>query len=140
VGCCGAGLHPVGEGPQGSLLLHGALQIATTTVTRFLWPSYENTLAPTISVQYQIPRTGTIRNLRVSHGIPAGNGNRVVYTLRVNGVATALFVAMASTAAVGSNLVDQIAVVAGDFIEIIVTKGLAIGASPVNITATMEYV
>lgn len=140
MGCCGAGLHPVGQGATGSVLLHGALQVAATTITRFLWPSYENTLAPTISVQYPIPRSGTIRNLRVLHGIPAGAGGLIVYTLRVNSISTALSVSMPSTDILGEDLVDAIPVNAGDFIDIIVTKAVAIGASPINITATMEFV
>lgn len=63
----------------------------------------------------------------------------ITYTIRVNGVATLLLVAILPTAADGSNLATTIAVAAGDLIDIQVTKA-AIGASPVGITATMEYV
>jgi hypothetical protein len=82
---------------------------------------------------------GSLRNMRVRQQIPAGNGNAIVYTLRVNGVASALAVSILSTAQDGSDLVDTVAVVAGDEIDIQVTKALAIGTSPNDIEVTMEY-
>jgi hypothetical protein len=81
---------------------------------------------------------GTIRNMRVRQQSPAGNGNPIVYTLRVNGVASALTVSILSTAQDGSDLVNTVAVVAGDEIELRVTKAAVIAASPQDIVVTME--
>jgi hypothetical protein len=82
---------------------------------------------------------GSLRNMRVRQENPAGNGNPIVYTLRVNGVDSALAVSILSTAQDGSDLVDTVAVVAGNEIDIRVTKAAVIAASPMNIMVTMEY-
>jgi len=123
-----------------AFFMFGASGIASTTTTRFLWPSFENDTAPTTAVQFRVPAACTLRNLRVRQNTTAGNGNNIVYTVRKNSVATALVVTMASTANDGSDLSNTVAFAAGDLIDIQVTKALAIGASPTNIVATLEAV
>jgi hypothetical protein len=114
--------------------------VAGTTATRYLEPGYEGGTAPLVTaiVQIRAPFAGTLRNLFIRQGGPSGNGNPIVYTVRVNGVASALSVSIPSTTANGSNTVATAAVAQGDLIDIEVTKALAIGASPSRITATME--
>lgn len=124
---------------QGAVLSWGNNSVAATTTTRFLLPWFDDSLAPIAPTQWRVSRSGTIRNMRVRHTTPAGNGNLIVYALRVNGVATLLAVSLASTAVDGSNLVNTVVVVAGDLVDIIVTKALAIGASPLQIMCTMEF-
>ena len=123
-----------------ALFLFGASNIATTTTTRFLWPSFENETAPTTAIQFRVPSACTLRSLRVRHNTGAGNGGNVVYTVRKNSVATALVVTMASTANDGSDLSNTVAFAAGDLLDIQVTKAAAIGTSPTNIMATLEAV
>jgi hypothetical protein len=77
--------------------------------------------------------------MRVRQEVPAGNGNAIVYTLRVNGVNSTLAVSILSTAQDGSDLVNTVAVVAGDEIDLRVTKAAVIAASPTDIEVTMEY-
>lgn len=113
--------------------------VQATTTTRYLTPWYDDVLAPTAPIQWRIPRAGTFRNMRVRHNTTAGNGNLIVYTLRVNSVASTLAVSLASTAADGSDLANSAAVAAGDLLDIEVTKALAIGSSPVDITLSMEF-
>ena len=122
------------------ILAFGANNVATTTTTRFLWPWYQDSLAPTTPTQFRVPRACTLRNLRVHHSVTAGNGNNIVYTVRKNGVTTALTCTLASTAADGSDLANTVAFAAGDLIDIVVTKGTAIGTSPTGITASLEAV
>jgi len=117
----------------------GALDVAATTTTRFLWPGFVNAQAPTTTIQWRAPRAGTIRNLFLRHGTPAGNGNAIVYTLRVNGVASALTVSLASTSANGSDTVNAVAVAAGDLLDLQVTKAADVVTSPTNIMASLEY-
>lgn len=125
-------------GSDTSILAWGNNSVASTTASRFLDPWYSDTLAPVAAVQWRSPRSGTAKNMRVRHNVTAGNGNDIVYTLRVNGVASALTVTLASTATDGSDLVNTVPIAAGDLLDIIVTKAAGIAASPTNITAVME--
>lgn len=122
-----------------TMLAWGNSGISATTTTRFLAPFYDDSLAKTSVVQFRVTRDGTLRKLRVRQNSPAGNGNDIVYTVRVEGVATALSVTMASTATDGADLVNEIAVVDGDRIDIEVTKAAGVGASPSDIMAVLEF-
>lgn len=122
-----------------TMLAWGNRGISATTTTRFLAPFYDDSLAKTSVVQFRVTRDGTLRKLRVWQSSPAGNGNDIVYTVRVEGVATALSVTMASTATDGADLVNEIAVVDGDRIDIEVTKAAGVGASPSDIMAVLEF-
>lgn len=130
-----AGIQP---GAAADILIFGSDSVASTVTTRFLTPGFNFSIAPTTAVQFRLPHGGVMRNLRVRQNVPAGNGNQLVYTLRVNGVATLLSVSMASTAADASDLVNTIAVVAGDLVDLRVTKALGIGTTPGQITAAFE--
>lgn len=120
-------------------LIFGAGRVIATTTTRYLFPCYSDSVAQTSAVQFRASRAGTLRNLRVRHNIPAGNGNNIVYTIRKNGVATALTVTLASTTADGSDLVNTVGVAAGDLIDIEVTKAAGVGFSPRDVVATVEF-
>ena len=122
----------------GSPLMFGNTSVSGTNVTRYLSPGNIDSLAPTAPAQFRIPRGGVLRNLRVHHNTPDGNGLPIVYTLRVNGVDSALSVSVASTAADGANLSATATVAAGDLIDIKVTKAASIGASPLDVIATLE--
>src|SRR3990172_12608035 len=98
----------------GAVLNWGAGSVSSTTTTRYLTPGYEAALAPTTQRDYPLPPAGTVKNLFVHHDVPAGNGNDIVYTVRKNGVATALVATLASTGSHTSNLVDTVAFAAGD--------------------------
>jgi hypothetical protein len=116
----------------------GNSSVSATTTTRFLSPWYTDALAPTSVIQYRAPSAGTLKNLRVRHNVIAGNGNAIVYTIRINGVASTLLVSMASTASDGSDLVNTIAVAAGDLIDLQITKAASVGTSPSDILAIVE--
>lgn len=122
----------------GAPFLFGNTSVSGTNVTRYLSPGNIDSLAPTTPVQFRVPRAGVLRNLRVRHNTPDGNGLAIVYTVRVNGVDTALSVSIASTTLDGSNLVSTAAVAAGDLIDIKISKAASIGASPLDVIATFE--
>jgi len=126
--------------PNPAFLHWGSNAISSTTSTRYLQPGYDSALAPLTAIQYRAPAACKLRNMRVRHNTPAGNGLAVVYTLRINGVASALTVSMASTATDGSNLVNTVAVAAGDLIDIEVTKAASIGATPNDIVCAVEVI
>lgn len=113
--------------------------VAATTTTRYLTPCYEAETARTGPVQFKVTRAGTLKNMRVHANTTAGNGNAIVYTLRVNGVASTLTVSLASTTADGSDLTHSVVVAAGDSVDIEVTKAASVATSPSDITVTMEF-
>lgn len=121
-----------------AVLLWGNNGVSSTTTTRYLMPCYEDALATTGAIQFRVPYAGTLKNLRVRHNTTAGNGNAIVYTLRVNSVASALTCSVNSTSADGSDVTNSVAVAAGDLLDIAVTKAASVGTSPSDIMASME--
>jgi hypothetical protein len=96
-------------------------------------------LAPNI-YEFNATRAGTLKNLFVRQNT-AGTGAVVAtYSLVVNGVVTALAVAL-STGPVGqaSNLVNTVAVAQGDRIGLEVTKAAVLSNSNIDIMATVEF-
>ncbi len=137
VGGGGSGGTP--GAPRGALLTWGDVSVGATTTTRFLSPGFgDQVLASTLAIQFRMPFAGTLENPRVRHNIPGGNGNAIVYTLRVNGVATLLLVSLASNAADGSDLVNQIVVAAGDLLDIEVTKAANVAMAPNNVVVVLQ--
>lgn len=139
----GAGSDPIwasAAGAGSAVLLWGNNSVGSTTTTRYLTPSYEESLSQTIAIQFRVPRAGTFRNMRVRHNDAGGNGNSIVYTLRVNGAASALSVSLASTSADGSDLASTVAVAAGDLVDIEVTKAASVGSGLFDITCSVEFV
>jgi hypothetical protein len=124
-------------------LAWGNESIGGTTTPRYPDPwGAQNQIAGTdgtTNARHVAPRDGTLRNLYVRHGNPDGNGNNVTYTVRVNGVNTTLTVTMASTDSQASDLVNSVAVLAGQTVDVVVTKGANIGNSPDGITIQAEF-
>lgn len=126
-----------GGGGGSALLAFQAERVGATTTTRFLGaPAIDQALIePRV---YVAPFDGVLSRLRVAQSSPAGNGNTIVYTVRVNGTPSALVAALASTDLVGLNLVNAVAVTAGDQVDLMVTKALAVGVSPRGVLAEVE--
>lgn len=141
--CAGGSVWiPVGAGGGNGpcVLGWGNNLVGYTTTPRYLTPWYDGDLALVAPVRAEAPRAGTLRSLRVRHTTPAGNGNPIAYTVRVNGVASALTATLLSTAASGSNLINTVAVAAGDLLDLEVTKPLSIGTSPTGVTVDVEFI
>lgn len=124
--------------PPKTPITWGNSGVSSTTTTRYLTPWYEDVVAPTTVIQWRVPFAGAISLMRVRQ-TGAGNGNAIVYTLRVGGVASTLTVSLASTGADGSDLVHSVAVAAGDLVDIEVTKAASVGTSPSDITVSVQY-
>jgi hypothetical protein len=120
------------------LAIFGADRIGSSPTTRYLYSGYAERLAEISPHFWTAPRSGTLRNLYVRHGVPNGNGNNIVYRVRVNTVATALLLSLASTGSVASNTTNTVALAAGDRVDLQVVKTINVGASPRNVVATME--
>jgi hypothetical protein len=120
-------------------LLWGADSVGSSTTDRYLFPGYSDSLAQVDALQIRVARAGTIRYLRVRHNTPGTGANTCVYTVRKNGVATTLTATLAANASDASDLVNSFTVAAGDLLDVIVTKAAALGASPRDITLTVEF-
>lgn len=120
------------------MLVFGARGIGTSTTPRFLPFGFLPTQAPVSTVSIRASRSGTLRNLRVRHNAP-GVGGSVTYAVRRNGVTTALSCSLTAADTIGSDLVNNIPVAAEDLLEIFVTKDAGLGASPSDVTATLEF-
>jgi hypothetical protein len=120
-----------------NVLFWGAGNVAGTAVTRFLRPGYQSGVAPVTGVRIPITRAGTLQRMFVRCRVAGAGVTNITYTVLLNGAATTLAVAMLPTAVSASNVVNTVPVVAGDFIEIQVTKA-AIGSSPTDIEVCVE--
>ena len=123
----------------GGVLLFGAASVSQTVATRFLYPGFSNNLAQTALIQVAAIRDGTLRNMEVHVAEPDGNGNEVVYTLRVNEVPTDLSVGLASTGSQGANTTARVEVKKGNRLDLQVTKAQSIGNDPEEVVVSMEY-
>ena len=134
-----SGTSLIGANVAGGTYFWGAGNVATTAVTRFLQPGYQTGVAPTTGVRIPIRRAGTIRNLTMQNRVVGVGAAIITFTLLKNGAATALTFGVAATAASGSDAVNTVAVVAGDFIELRVTKAAAITTSPTDIEVAVDF-
>lgn len=133
---------PGSSGLGGAVLTWGNETIASAADARYLSPGHDMGTASLVNdAQIPAPRAGTLRNLFARHNSAAGNGNAVVYTVFVNGVATALTVSLA-TGAVGqaSDLVNTIAVVQGARISLQASKAVPIGGGNIDVQVSVEVV
>jgi hypothetical protein len=123
---------------QTGALVFAANSVGTTTTTRYLPFGYDNNIAGISPVGCVSPRAGTLKNLRVRHCL-TGTGGAIVYTLRVNGVDTALTCSATAGSAGATDIVHTVAISAGDVLDLKVTKAAGITLSPTDITATIEF-
>jgi len=125
-----------------AVLSWGNSSVGNSTAARILDPGYDNRVAPLASstafVELRAPRAGTLRNLYVYHNAPGGTGATLTYTVYVNGVATAITVGVASTAASGADTTNSVVVAAGDRIRIQVTKAAVAGGGSRRPEVTLE--
>jgi hypothetical protein len=120
------------------MLVFGASSVGTTATSRYLVYGYTPNTAPISGAALRATRAGTLTNLRVRHNL-TGVGGAIVYTLRVNGVDSALSVSATAGSAGGADTVNSVVVAADDLLEVRVTKASGITVSPTDITATVEY-
>jgi hypothetical protein len=133
-------VHAVGVGAaDAGTMIWGNSGLTATTTTRYLTPGYTDSIAKTTAIQIRAPRAGTLQNFYMRHTAGGGNGNNIVYTIRKNGVATALTITMASTANDGSDLANTVSVAKGDLLDIEVTKAAGIAGSPTDVVGTVEF-
>ncbi len=130
---------PIVASAAPSFWVFGANSVTATTVDRFLFPSYSDSQAMNTAIRVQLPRAGTLRSLTVSQTVGAGNGSDIVYTVRLDQVATALAVALASTLSGSVRLAADVAFAQDQEIDLFVEKAVSVGTGPSDVSAIVEY-
>jgi hypothetical protein len=125
----------VSNGPTD--LVFAAQSLGTATADRYLAPGMDLASASSVEIELPVPRAGTIRELRLQCVAGTGAAN-VTFTLRKNGVDTALALTV-SNLATGGVAAGSIAFAAGDRISVRVSK-TAIPTTPQTLAAlTLEF-
>ena len=112
--------------------------IGLSTTPRFLPFGLATNNAPTSPISLRAARAGTFSNMRVRHNL-TGTGGNITYTLRVNGVDSALTVTATAGSVGGVDLSNAVSVAANDLLDLRVTKAAALTLSPSDITGTLEF-
>lgn len=115
----------------------GSRALTTATAARFLAPGIDLVTEGTVEIQLPMIRPGTLRNIRVHHGIVGTGGGNITYTVRKNAVNTTLAVTIANTVANG-NATTNVVVVAGDLISLQTTKAATQTTPPVDVEVSFE--
>lgn len=127
-------------GVAGTGLVLGAGTTGPTASAIFMGSGFIQVPTAT-ELQVPITRPGTLRNLRVRIAI-AGTGHQTTtFTVRKNGVATAITCSLFNDAAApsdASDLVHTVTVVAGDLISISITKDGVVAAGQTDAIASLE--
>ena len=118
----------------------GDMGINQSTTTRYLTPYFDQGSAPTKELGIRIQHAALLLAFSIEVGAGNGNGEDVVYTLRVNEVDTALAITLASTASglTTTTTGAPITVADGDKLSVSVAKALAIGTSPTDVQAFIK--
>jgi hypothetical protein len=116
----GAAVHATLGGTNTERLVFGADSLGIETTAVYLLPGYSPAIAGVKEVQIPV-EAGTLKNMRVRQVVGTGSVT-LTYTVRVNGVNSALSVAIDNITTSGSDLVNDVTVLAGDTISVGVVK------------------
>lgn len=126
-------------GPTGAVMFFGNDDIGAAADTRFLTPGHAGTAVTTDTKRTPMPRGGILRALYVYHNNPVGDGDAVVYTVRVGGVNTAITCTLASNVAgPGLDITNTVQVGQGALVDIIAVKAANISNGNLNTCAALE--
>lgn len=111
---------------------------ASPVGTEVLSPGYSDTPAAVVGGSIASPVAGFAKNLFV-HQIATGGGpgQTIRYALYINGVASALFVDISSTASDASEVGISVPVALGDLLELQAIKPVQIGSPPTFIVVSL---
>lgn len=136
---------PVGgggvAGPAPQDWLAWAATHGTSTQSLSAWGGSDSAASEVVdsnAARFIAPFDGVIHSMTALRNAAPGAGTSVVYTLRVNGVNTALTCTITEGLLIASDLVNQVAVVQGDFVELHGAIVGAPGATPTKVTASFR--
>ncbi len=127
-------------GIGGSSMTFGTNDTTAAATAVFMAPGFILVSSVT-EIQQAVTRIATIRNLRVQVATAGTTAATVTYTVRKNGVDTALVATIGNTATgLASDLVDSFTVVGGDLISLKITKSGAVATGQAGVIASIEVV
>jgi hypothetical protein len=131
---------PAGANGAASLLSWASLNYGNSTSARYLHSDFQNAAADANEIVSQgvVTGAGTLRNLFVGGDTALGGGNSVTYTMRINGVDTALTATLTTGVQLGSDTTHSVSAVAGDAVAIQTVTATANSSSLVP-SAVVEY-
>lgn len=121
--------------------LHFAFQaVGNVPAVRFGTPWWDATASAPLVIEEFIfcPLDGVLRNLRVKVETPAAGSDTATFTVRVNGVNTALTVTHTESATTSTDSSNTVAVAAGDTISLGVTTSASVSGSSYRIAFEVE--
>ena len=113
--------------PLNGILVWGAANIGPEVGTRVLAPGFDSTKITNISKGIMIPRNGVLRGFTARHNQINGNGNNVVYAIRLNGVITLMTVTLPAQNPGQVSSPAQLLVNIGDVIECVCSVAVNLG-------------
>lgn len=126
--------------PHGGTFVWGAQNVSNNVDTRVMPFGYSSVALNTDPIRgIRAPRQGVLRNFTARHNLVNGNGQPVIYRIRVNGVLTALQISLPTNAIVGGIFVGQVAVLSGDLIECVRIIAANVGSGIVEAFCACEY-
>lgn len=124
----------------GSAIVFGTGDTTTAATAVYFGPGY---IATSIATEIQMPvtRPATIRNLRVQVAGAGTGAQTVTFTVRKNGVDTALTCTIGNTSTgLTSDTTHSFTVVAGDLLSVSILKAAGVAAGQTNVIASMEMI
>ncbi len=128
--------RPVGLGAQ---LGWGNDSIGNGLATRYLAPGWDDGLAATVTREIRLTRDVVFTDIYARHSNPGGSGATITYTLRLNGIASAVTVALATTASNAATTGLAVAGAAGDVLDLEVTRVATAGGGQRRPGITVGY-
>jgi hypothetical protein len=125
-----------GPSPARSVLLSLFASSIDTVNDRFLVGAGAGN---TTEIQYVVPRDGALRGLHVRHNAANGNGVDVRYTVRVDGVDTALDLLLATGVTGEANITGVVAVTAGQLVSVRASPVADIVSGALGTTVIVEF-
>jgi hypothetical protein len=123
-----------------SLIVFGTDSTTTAATAVYMAAGYI-AVSPATEIQIPVGRAATLRNLSVRITGAGTGSDTVTYTVRVNGVDTAIAASGANDAAAPvtiSDTTNSVVVAAGDLISLKITKAGAVAAGQTGVFATLE--
>lgn len=105
----------------------------------YLVPGFDGLGAPKDPVAYHVPTKGKLDLLRLHNRIGGAGAGTLKYTLRVNGVPSALTLTTPAVATDGSDLAHSVSVNAGDLVDLKVDPAGTVSASPTDIVCSVRW-
>jgi len=127
------------DGAVGSIVHFAQNTIPADTTPRFMWPWADNDAWVGVEQVILVPVAGTLSKLRVRHDTIATDVN-TAFTVRKNGIDTALTCTIAAAGQAASDTTNSVAVAAGDRVSVKIVNSGVTATTATGPRASMLFV